>query len=484
MLAGWPLTCQREEPSAGQESLGDFLRSSQQSDVLRLCLPREVLLSKSKRAVAARQMGENLARLLGEFQSTRRALALREAELATAVPVVAPPEEASQLSQRLQSILRGAVEGLQGSAAALYLLDDATSELKLRAHWGLPSLRFVEPARPLRGSVADLEALTGHAVVVEDTSLLPHWNIPEDFTSAVCVPVSSPGAILGTFWLFCNRVRDFTAAETQLLEILAGRLAAELERSVLLREVSQAADVNRQAERFSQWHRDRNQLVPPLVDGWQVSAAALPQATTSGDFHFWRMTTANELFLAAGGAQGAAETRVLSSALLRGALQAQLLHDSDPCRALQQLNEVAWSGSPGDETANLFAGRLNLDTGTLESSSAGCPDAYILRPHGWEPIVKDGLGLGSNPEMTWERQAHVIAPGDVLLAVSDREHASDRPHGVDTTQVAETLLRHIHLRATELAQKAIQLIQHRTRDGRGRSVVIIKRCEHTPGAAR
>jgi serine phosphatase RsbU (regulator of sigma subunit) len=296
--------------------------------------------------------------------------------------------------------------------------------------------------------------------------------------------VSSPGAILGTFWLFCNRVRDFTAAETQLLEILAGRLAAELERSVLLREVSQASAINRQAEQFAQWHRDRNQIVPPLVDGWQVSAAALPEAPTSGDFHFWRMTTDSQLFVAAGGAQGPADNRMLSSAMLRGALQAQLLHDGDPCRVLQQLNEAVWSSSPGDETANLFAGRLDLATGLLESSSAGCPDAYILRPHGWEPILKDGLGLGSSPESNWERQTHVIAPGDVLLVVSDREHTSERTGRIDTIQVAETLLRHIHLRASELAQKAIQLIQHYTQDDSGRSVVIVKRCEHVRDTSR
>ena len=121
--------------------------------------------------------------------------------------------------------------------------------MKLRAQWGLPSLRFVEPAGA-RGAVADLEALTGHAVVLDDTRLLPHWNVPEDFAAAVCVPVASPGAILGTFWLFCHKVRDFTAAETQLLEILAGRLAAELERSVLVGEVARASSTKRQAERY------------------------------------------------------------------------------------------------------------------------------------------------------------------------------------------------------------------------------------------
>ena len=138
-------------------------------------------------------------------------------------------------------------------------------------------------AQPLRGAVADLEALTGHAVVLDDTRLLPHWNVPEDFAAAVCVPVASPGAILGTFWLFCHKVRDFTAAETQLLEILAGRLAAELERSVLVGEVSHVPGApSDRPNSISQWHQDRNHLVPPLLDGWQVSAAGMPPGDNPG----------------------------------------------------------------------------------------------------------------------------------------------------------------------------------------------------------
>ena len=156
-------------------------------------------------------------------------------------------------------------------------------------------------------------------------------------------------------------------------------------------------------------------------------------------------------------------------------------HDTDPCHVLQHLNEVLCCSSPGDDTAALFVGRLDLATGDLESCSAGSTDAYILRPHGWEPIVSDALALGIHAESSWLRQSHQIAPGDVLLAMSDRDQATDdQASGLDTTKVAETLLRHIHLRATELAQKASQLIQQQIRDSRCRSVVVVKRSDDEP----
>ena len=73
---------------------------------------------------------------------------------------------------RLEAVLRGGTEAVDCQAAALYLLDDATSQLKMRSCWGLPLDRLAAPARPLKGAVADLEALLGHAVVIEDTDVL------------------------------------------------------------------------------------------------------------------------------------------------------------------------------------------------------------------------------------------------------------------------------------------------------------------------
>ena len=98
-------------------------------------------------------------------------------------------------------------------------------------------------------------------------------------------PRRHPGDLLA---VLC-RVRDFTAAETQLLEILAGRLAAELERSVLWARSRRPRKPSGRGT-DSQWHRDRNQLVPPLLEGWQVSAASQVDARVLGDFHFWRVS--------------------------------------------------------------------------------------------------------------------------------------------------------------------------------------------------
>ena len=65
-----------------------------------------------------------------------------------------------------------------------------------------------------------------------DTRQLEHWNIPEEFPTAVCIPVSTATMPLGTLWLFSNQSRDFSEKETNVIEVVAGRVAVELEREV------------------------------------------------------------------------------------------------------------------------------------------------------------------------------------------------------------------------------------------------------------
>jgi putative methionine-R-sulfoxide reductase with GAF domain len=182
----------------------------------------------------ARRFAQTLTEVLGELLTTRRALMEREAELAAGVPVVARADEPVHLAQRLEAVIKAAADSVGCNSAGLYLLDAATTELKLRSSWGLPAKLLVEPARQLRGSVADLEALTGHAVVLEDNTLEDYWRTPVGCGSAVCVPVASSTTLLGTLWMFCDHPRPYSDHQTNLIEIVAGRLAADLEREMLL----------------------------------------------------------------------------------------------------------------------------------------------------------------------------------------------------------------------------------------------------------
>lgn len=164
--------------------------------------------------------------------------------LVPAAPALAPaaPVETTRLihQQRLVAVLRGAVEGFDLAGAELHLLDDTTAELRVVADYGAPPCPTPRPLkpRPLETAEADLAALSGGAVVLENAEMVAEWAIPGDgrrpCRAAVCVPVSSDIAIHGTLWLYSPTARPFSDREVQLIEIIAGRLAVEIERRRLL----------------------------------------------------------------------------------------------------------------------------------------------------------------------------------------------------------------------------------------------------------
>lgn len=181
---------------------------------------------------AACSFAELLASMLAENYLWRDELALREGELAALVvddPAAVAPK--TSVAARLRDILRSGACAIGGfSAAALYLLDEKTSSLKTRAVWGLPDDRYLDPPRPLRGARAEVEALMGSAVTLNDDYLAEVWKAPESFACSVCIPVVSETTILGVAWFFADEKHDIGAREIETLDLVAWRLVDELEK--------------------------------------------------------------------------------------------------------------------------------------------------------------------------------------------------------------------------------------------------------------
>jgi serine phosphatase RsbU (regulator of sigma subunit) len=427
---------------------------------------------------SAKSLASAMAGMLGELLEVRRALKEREADLAAGVPLVPHPDEPQHLADRIEAVLQGGARAIGCQAAALYLLDEATSVLKLRACWGLPWDRLTAPARPLKGAVADLEALLGHAVVLADPELMRHWHVPEDFAAAACVPVSSPSTILGTLWVFSGEKRDFDDQQTNLLEIVAGRIAAELEREMLRNEAMAAADLRPQLLAAERLQRSQLPAIAPLLDGWDVAGWTAQAGSLGGDFHDWFCLPDGLLAIAVGHAMDGGIEAALAAGALKAALRAHGQYYREAQQTLKRLNLTLWTGSAGDQYATLFYGLLETATGRLSSASAGQPGALLVRRDGWQSLSHPSARLGEGPESQYEQFGYELAPGEVLLLLSegarDAADAEGRPLG--EAGVAEIVRSRLDLSAAELAA----LVRRRLEDlpaasRHDRTVLVIKR---------
>ncbi|MFW6171483.1 MAG: PP2C family protein-serine/threonine phosphatase, partial [Planctomycetota bacterium] len=371
------------------------------------------------------QRVQPLARAVGhltnQWLKTQSALWQREAELAAGIPVTLQPADRLRLARQLESVLRGGAEAINCHAAALYLLDDATSHFKLRAAWKLPKSRFWEEPRPLRGSVADLEALIGQAVALEDTALLPHWKVPENYPAALCVPVSTQSTPLGTLWFFANKARDFSPEQVHVAEIVSGRLAAELEREVLVRDGLQNRNPEINSHTLARWQDEMRPRISPLLEGWQIAADnGQQQDQASEQFHDWSILPDGRIAVALGHAEGPPSDAVLTCAALHVALKSHAAHPHQARQMLDHLNESLWTHSTGNRFASMFYAMIDPDSGHMEYSCAGQTHSLLCGTETMDPLTDDNPQLGLDPDYRYHQVSRTVRSGDSLVAFNRR----------------------------------------------------------------
>lgn len=427
---------------------------------------------------AARDLAGSLAGLLGELIRTQSELCRREAELAVGVPLVPHSDEPRHLALRLESVLKGGAEALHCHAAALYLLDADTTVLKLRAAWGLPAERFTDPARPLDNAKADLEALLGHAVVIENAAEMRQWNMPENFPSAVCVPVSSATNPLGTLWLFSSQPRGFNDHQTNLAEIVAGRLASDLEREVLLAEGIAGKHSERQVAAAEQLQQNQLPRVSPHLEGWDLAGWTQQAHEVGGDFYDWFVRSDDKLIAAVGDSLQQGICAGLTASSLRTALRSHAEYASAPGTLLARLNQTIWSGSAGDQPANLCYAWIDPHTGELYVATAGHAWSLLLRPGGWELLSQPTQPLGVEPDAIYTGNQRLLLPGEslVMMTAGVQEAIDAQGHPFGNLPLADKLLAYLDLPARHLVDCIRdQLESHLTPTCRDdRTILVVK----------
>lgn len=444
-----------------------------------------VSIEPTKRAklhslTAAKEMEEAFAELLESLSETRYSLRCREAELAAAVPVVSVDDDGLHLADRLDAVLRGIADMLDCYGAGLYMLDETTTTLKLRAQSGLRDKDLLQPARRLEDAMADIEALSGHAVVIEDTAANTHWRVPAKSKSAMCVPVSSATSILGTLWMYRDEAKDFTPREQNLAEITAGRLASDLERAVLTQEVrnlrsTTPQEPQQQVDDAKAWSEGRLAHFAPFIEGWDV-ADCRTEAKCVGDFSHWHVVDENRVHLAVGAAHGYTNKQ-FSSVALQSTHAAHTAHNPSVRKLFEFSNQSLWTSSIEGEPSSLLHGVLDPTCGSFEYALAGGVFGFIIRPHGWEPLLASSKPLGIDCDFEVEVRNQMLMPGDVLVAMSgptpDRSYDRDN----QMNQIAERLLRYSHLPSVELTDLAAEELERIATPGQPLAVLVAKREE-------
>lgn len=371
---------------------------------------------------AAQKLAAAALELTRLYRDSLQEIRRQEAELAASAIPGETAEPSGQLVDRLQKLLSRAAAATGCHAAALYLLDEQTTSLKLRACYGLPASRLTAPARALRGSRGDLECLVRDSVLIDDLSGVQasFWNSPEPFPSAIVVRLEEEDLPVGTLWLWPKMARQFTPRDGAAAQLAATGIIAELSRAKLARHRERLTHTSRAVQAATQWQL--RQLPPAMeiatgivVDGWAESPR--PWACS---WHAWDVLPDGMVSLALAEADSDQLDGALIAATARAAFAAHSHYRHSVTDMLLRVSDSLWQTNTGDQIVSLLYAQFNPETGEGRIASAGKIHAIIASERGFRPVCSGTQSdpLGSSIDGRYADAEFRLQPGEVLVAVN------------------------------------------------------------------
>ncbi|MEM7478884.1 MAG: SpoIIE family protein phosphatase, partial [Planctomycetota bacterium] len=361
---------------------------------------------------------EQLDRLVQDLRSAEGTIELQEAQLATALGVSVRREEAEALSERLIESLQRASEQTASDAAAIYLLDDATSELKMRVCHGLPKSALTKAPRQLRGALADLEALMGNAVLVENTKLAPEWNCPENFAAALCLPIGSPTMPQGTLWLWSQHVRDFSLSDIEIARSAADKVLVDIERSVLADEVLRTRASRRLLEEASMVQSSRLPSRQPLHQDYEISGWTFQGQALGGNFHTWTVNKNQQICLGIGAAVSSGPAGALVATSVQTVVETCWNARHKPSQVLRKANDILWDVEDADWRSSLCYVQIHPESGAAELSLTGDVQAFMISQRGMRRVNGTPTPLAEQPDTRFYNEHLHLEGGELLVIAS------------------------------------------------------------------
>ncbi len=356
-----------------------------------------------------------IERLVERLDRAEEVIRRQEAELATAVLVTSHPDRQKETADRLESILESTSRSIGATAAAVYLLDDVTSNLKMRSCFGLPRKKLASGPRELRGSLADLEALLGNAVLLTDIDVMPEWPSPEPFGAALVVPIGTSMMPHGTIWFWSDNPRSYSPTEVEVANLAAGRVMAEIEQSILGHEVTRSREVQKQIDTASLTQASMLPDTQILHEDFDISGWTHQANRLGGAFHHWDIVPSGMMTFAIGQAsQGGPEGSIVATSSL-AMTRTLWTQGSNPSQILRAINDLNWSMVDADWKIAMSLLQFNPVTGYGSMCNAGAMQSFIVSCRGFRPIGSPQPLVGAQPDTQFNSSRFILQPGEILL---------------------------------------------------------------------
>ena len=309
-----------------------------------------------------------------------------------------PPEE------RFEAIVRLCHLVFDVPMAAVNLIDEHRQFTV--AQFGL---RYAD--MPRRISMCDLTVASDHAFVVPDMLEDARFREHPAVTSVKKVrfyagmPLRSEGKTVGSLCLLDDRPRELATSDLAVLRQLA---------DLVEREFSAEEELSRALEL-------QQRLLPSLtvdVPGLDIAGRCSPSRDLGGDFYDWQRIGDTVQVLVAD-VMGKGLSAALIAASVRAVARSTSVLNPLDMSVDRLAGSLASDLRETDRFVTLFAARIDPATGNLQYVDAGHGLACLVADGEVRWLRGDDLPIGAGAAGSWRLARAHLAPGAVLLLLSD-----------------------------------------------------------------
>lgn len=315
----------------------------------------------------------------------------------------------------LDELIVRVCEILEADTAALLLLDESRPLLRARAARGIEEEVERGVVVPLGEGFAGRVAAERRTIAIEDLADVELVNPllrEQGIRSLLGVPLLVEGRVLGVLHVGSLTPRRFTAAERDLLQLVADRAALAIEHAGL-------AEQQRLAEAL------QRHLLPQdlhAVPGLEVATRYMPASRDrlGGDWYDAFEVAPGEIVVAVGDVVGHGLAAAAVMAQLRTALRAYAVEGHPEAEVVARVNRLMCELGP-DATTTLVYTVIETQRQRLRVVNAGHPPPLVVDPEGESAFLplQGGIPLGTSPLASYRAAVHPFPTGSTVVLYTD-----------------------------------------------------------------
>ena len=232
----------------------------------------------------------------------------------------------------------------------------------------------------------------------------------------------------------------------------------------------------------------QRQMLPPghlLLDDVEVFGSQKPALEVGGDL-FGYFIRDNKLFFCIGDVCGKGTAAAMLMASVQTMLGAVSLHESNPARIAQIINEAASEGNEACLFVTLFIGVLDLSTGNFQYCNAGHTPPYILGSQLSELPCDPNLPIGPFANAEFSLQSTTLAPGSTIFlytdGVTEAQDSAGQEFGPERTKRVLNACIEQQLKPEAIANAVTDEVHRFTKDAPQSDDLTMLVVHYTPGS--